>query len=178
MLLCVGKGGRTLGCAILEASPDAIRSGSAEDLQPAVAVACCDNGQPAELGRPCGTIARAATPAAAQPHAIVLDTDHPAEPGKPEPPEIKPNVLTKWLSMRASPAAAQAGEPKNTSPANADQLQSGLCRSAGRAAVCETGFIGVRLLWADVDQQPDVIRKCLLWHLRRPSAGRISSKAA
>ncbi len=173
VLLCVGKGGRVLGCGVLEASPGALRSGSSQDLQPAVAVACCGNRQLAELRRPCGAVAHAATPAVAQSHAVVLATDHAREPGKPEPPpEIRPNVLTKWLSMRASPIAAQACEPKRTSPANADQLHSGLCRSAGRAATCETGSLGVRLLWADAGQQPDVVRKRLLWHLRRQVAGR------
>ena len=83
--------------------------------------------------------------------------------------------MTKWLSQKASPTAARAGEPTEPLPAKAGQEQSAHCRSAGRASDCETASLGVLLLWADANQQPEVIRRRLLWHLRRPVATRLPS---
>ena len=166
MLLYLGKGARVYGCVIVEGGKDASGPGRAPRLHKTCVPPGCGGHQSAELKQVSSTAEHAAAQAAG-----ASDPEHAAELGRRRPPQPKPNVLTKWLSIKASPAGAQDCGPAEQRHADADKLHTAGCGTHGRAATGETALLGgVRLLWADANQEPEAIRKRLLWHLRRSTA--------
>ena len=177
VLLCIGSGARLLGCAVLETSGEVPVSAQASSTQTVQQPAGCASHQRWQLDQASSAFAVSGSPAETASSADVPAVRYPAEPSAHKSPAKRPSLLTKWLSLKASPLEAGRTERSQTSSADVDQLLSAACRAATGAANCTCSPLGVRLLWRRVDQQRHLIEARLLWHSRRLVAGPSSRNA-